>query len=42
VFLPNRFVQVQDKQEFKIPKPENVFTFHVKRKIPVERILGQR
>lgn len=37
-----RFNQVQDAQEFPIPKAENVFTFHVKRKIPVERILGQR
>ncbi|KAL0480537.1 UBP11, partial [Acrasis kona] len=39
--VQNKFNQVQENQEFDIPKQENIFVFHIKRRVPVERILGQ-
>jgi hypothetical protein len=38
----NKFIQVTPDMQFVISNNENVFTFHVKRKIKVERLIGQR
>jgi hypothetical protein len=38
----NRFIQVTSEMQFAIPKAENIFTFHVKRKVKVDRLIGQR
>lgn len=38
----NKFIQVTPGMQFVISNIENVFTFHVKRKIKVERLIGQR
>ena len=38
----NKFIQVTAEMQFAIPKTENIFTFHVKRKVKVDRLIGQR